>query len=84
MASSATFVKYTQYFLHTRLRPDRAAIKDEWIAAAIERPIKTTLQSDGRIRKWTWVAEENKFLRIVLLEDGATLHNAFFDRDFIP
>ena len=84
MASSATFVKYTQYFLHTRLRPDRAAIKDEWIAAAIERPIKTTLQSDGRIRKWTRVAKENKFLRIVLLEDGATLHNAFFDRDFIP
>jgi hypothetical protein len=44
----------------------------------------TTLQSDRRIRKWTWVTEENKFLRIVLLEDGETLHNAFFDRDFSP
>jgi predicted ATPase len=77
-------VKFTQYFLHTRLRPDRAAIKDEWIQSALNHPIKTALQSDGRIRKWTWVTEENKFLRIVLLEDGETLHNAFFDRDFIP
>jgi hypothetical protein len=77
-------VKFTQYFLHTRLRPDRAAIKDEWIQSALDHPIKTTLQSDGCIRKWTWVPEENKFLRIVLLEDGETLHNAFFDRDFIP
>ena len=77
-------MKFTQYFLHTRLRPDRAAITDEWIQSALDHPINTTLQSDGRIRKWTWVPEENKFLRIVLLEDGETLHNAFFDRDFIP
>jgi len=24
-------MKYTQYFLYTRQRPDRAYIKDEWI-----------------------------------------------------
>ena len=77
-------MKFTQYFLHTRVRPDRAALKDEWIQSALDHPLKITLQSDGCIRKWTWVTEENKFLRIVLLEDGVTLHNAFFDRDFIP
>jgi len=77
-------VKYTQYFLHTRLRPDRSAIRDAWIQAAIDHPLKTATQSDGGIRKWTWIADENRFLRIVLLEDGETVHNAFFDRDFTP
>jgi hypothetical protein len=31
------------------------------------------------------VAEmENRFLRVVLLADGETVHNAFFDRRFEP
>jgi len=25
---------------------------------------------------------ENRALRVILLEDGETVHNAFFDRDF--
>lgn len=75
-------MKYTQYFLYRRQRPDRADIKDEWIALAIKNPIRTEIQSDGRIRKWTKVEEEGKYLRVVLLEDGVTIHNAFFDRDF--
>jgi uncharacterized membrane protein len=41
-----------------------------------------TVQADGRIRRWTWIAEEGKYLRVILLEDGETLHNAFFDRRF--
>jgi hypothetical protein len=45
-------MKFTQYFLHTRQRPDRAVIRDEWIK------------------------------RVILLADGETVHNAFFDRDF--
>jgi len=40
------------------------------------------VQSDGRIRKWAWISEKGKFLRVVLLEDGETVHNAFFDRSF--
>ncbi len=55
---------------------------DEWITRAIESPDKTEVQSDGRIRKWAWVPEESKFLRVILLEDGETVHNAFFDRSF--
>ena len=75
-------MKFTQYFLHTRQRPDRAKIKEKWIQQAIDSPCHTEVQSDGRIRKWTKVKEEDKFLRIVLLEDGETVHNAFFDRSF--
>ena len=45
-------MKYTQYFLYTRKRPDRARIKYEWIELAIENPERTEIQSDGRVRKW--------------------------------
>jgi len=48
----------------------------------IQLPEKTEIQSDGRIRKWGWIPEENKFLRVILLEDGETVHNAFFDSSF--
>ncbi len=73
-------MKYTQYFLYTRQRPDRSGIKDEWIELAIVSPCKTAVQTDGRIRKWVKI--EDRYLRVVLLEDGKTVHNAFFDRNF--
>lgn len=75
-------MKTTQYFEHVRKRPDRAIIKDEWIHRAIQLPARTEVQSDGRVKKWAWIAEEEKFLRVILLEDGETVHNAFFDRSF--
>ena len=75
-------MKYTKYFLYTRQRPDRARIKEEWIMFTVTNPVRTEIQSDGRIRKWAKVEEENKYLRVILLEDGETVHNAFFDRSF--
>jgi hypothetical protein len=54
----------------------------EWIQQVIDHPEKIAVQSDGRIRKWGKIAEENKYLRVILLEDGETVHNAFFDRSF--
>ncbi len=75
-------VKYTQYFLFIKKRPDRAGIKETWIADTIEEPVKTVIQKDGRIRKWKFIEEAGKYLRVILLEDGETVHNAFFDRSF--
>jgi hypothetical protein len=49
---------------------------------AIQQPIQERIQSDGRIQRWAWIASESKFLRVILLEDGETVHNAFFDRRF--
>jgi hypothetical protein len=77
-------VKTTAYFRFTRLRPDRARILDEWIIMAMENPIREQIQPDGRIRRWTYVDAEAKYLRVILLDDGETVHNAFFDRDFKP
>ena len=65
-----------------REKPDRQKIKIEWIEDTIKNPIHTEVQSDGRIRKWKKIEEENKFLRVILLEDNETVHNAFFDRNF--
>jgi hypothetical protein len=76
-------VKVTAYFAAIRLRGDRAIIREEWIERAIASPIREQVQADGRIRRWTRVPEmENRFLRVVLLADGETVHNAFFDRRF--
>ena len=75
-------MKYTQYFLFVRQRPDRATIKEEWILETMRNPSKTAVQSDGRIRKWRYIEEVGKYLRVILLEDGETLHNAFFDRSY--
>jgi len=76
---------YDQYFLTTRQRDDRKIIKLEWIEYVIANPIKQEIQADGRIKLWAVIPEmENKYLRVILLPDGETVHNAFLDRSFKP
>ncbi len=76
-------MRFTQYFLFTRQRSDRKKIKMEWIRDVFENPIKEEIQSDGRIKRWAKIPEaNNKYLRVVILEDAETIHNAFFDRSF--
>ena len=75
-------MKHTEYFRYTRKRPDRVRIKEEWISRAINNPLRIQVQQDGRIRKWVEIPEEGKCLRVILLSDGETVHNAFFDRTF--
>ena len=78
-------MKLTQYFLSLKQRPDRAEIKFEWIQHVVERPEQQVIQQDGRIRRWAKIeAAGGKYLRVILLEDGETIHNAFFDRGFKP
>ncbi|MBA2594016.1 MAG: hypothetical protein H0U97_17910 [Gammaproteobacteria bacterium] len=78
-------MKCTSYFVSLRARPDRAIIRDEWIERAVVAPIREHVQADGRIRRWTQVTEMGgRYLRVALLADGETVHNAFLDRDFMP
>ena len=68
-----------------RVRPDRAMIRFEWIQRVIDHPVKELIQQDGRIRRWAPIEETGgKYLRVILLSDGQTVHNAFFDRSFTP
>jgi len=56
-------------------------IRDEWIERVIDHPAKETIQQDGRIRRWAPIAEmDGRFLGVILLPAGETVHNAFFDR----
>ena len=78
-------MKVTQYFVTMRARPDRSGILDAWIQRAVAAPIREVVQADGRIRRWALISErEGRYLRVVLLADGETIHNAFFDRGFTP
>ena len=78
-------MKFTQYFQAMRSRPDRAMIRMEWIEQVVGHPGKEVIQKDGRIRRCAPIQEmEGRYLRIILLPDGETVHNAFFDRRFVP
>jgi hypothetical protein len=76
-------MKTTQYFQFRRQLPDRAEITDKMMELVLKSPLKTETQEDGRMKVWGRVDEAGgKILRVVLLEDGTTVHNAFFDRNF--
>ena len=62
----------------------RPYIKRAWCAAVVADPLRREVQPDGRIRVWGEVsaADGPRVLGVVLLDDGETLHNAFFDRNF--
>jgi hypothetical protein len=78
-------MKFTQYFEAVRQRPVRALIQLEWIQRVIDNPVRAQVQADGRIRLWAPIKEmEDRYLRVILLPDRETVHNAFFDRRFTP
>lgn len=62
----------------------RPYLKEEWLALALIEPLRIEVQENGRIRHWVFIAEANKYLRVVTEPDGKTVHNAFFDRRFRP
>ena len=78
-------MKTTRYFDEQVLRK-RPYIKREWCEMVLAAPLRRGVQSDGRMRFWGQIAAAGearpRFLRVVTLEDGETVHNAFFDRNF--
>lgn len=74
-------MKSTLYFQEQVLRK-RPYLKISWIRKAIKDPKYKEVQSDGRIRYYIFIKELEKYLRVVTLEDGETVHNAFPDRNF--
>jgi hypothetical protein len=74
-------LKTTRYFEEQVLRK-RPYIRREWCEEALRVPTRQRRQSDGRYRCWIFVAEVGRYLRVVTLEDGETVHNAFPDRNY--
>lgn len=74
----------TNYFRND-VMVKRPYIKTEWLELALNNPVRREVQADdGRIRHWVWIEELGRYLRVVTLEDGTTVHNAFPDRRFTP
>jgi len=77
-------VKTTRYFEEQILRK-RPYLRREWCEQIVAAPLRRQVQADGRIRYWGRVPElAGRALRVITLEDGETIHNAFPDRDFKP
>ncbi len=74
-------MKTTRYFEQQVLRK-RPYIQREWCQRALRSPVQREIQLDGRIRHWIFIPEFSKYLRVVTLADGETVHNAFPDRNF--
>ena len=78
-------MKTTRYFEEQVLRK-RPYIERDWCAAVISAPLKKETQDDGRLRFWGEVIRPGeaakRILRVVTLNDGETIHNAYFDRNF--
>ena len=63
----------------------RPYIRTEWVELALSNPVRKEVQAeDGRIRQWVWIEDLQRYRRVVTLEDGITVHNAFADRRFKP
>jgi hypothetical protein len=78
-------MKTTRYFEEQVLRK-RPYIDPSWIPPIPAAPMRRMTQDDGRCRFWGAVRDsrdgKTRVLRVVTLEDGETVHNAFSDRDF--
>jgi hypothetical protein len=62
----------------------KSTLKTESIEHVMNNPIRTEVQANGRIRRWAFIPEAGKYLRVITEPDGETVHNAFFDRRFQP
>jgi hypothetical protein len=75
-------VKTTRYFEEQVLR-ERSYLRREWCEPVVANPIKSEVQPGGRVRYLGVISElGGRALRVVTLEDGVTIHNAFLDRNF--
>lgn len=87
-------MKTTRYFREQVLRK-RPYLDPAWCSAVIAAPLRRDSQVGGRVRYYGKILDprdygkildprdgETRVLRIITLDDGETVHNAFFDRGY--
>ena len=77
-------MKTTRYFEENVIGQKRQYLKREWCEITLTGPDFTAIQPDDRVCYYRYIEEAEKFIRVVTLEDGVTVHNAFFDQNFKP
>jgi hypothetical protein len=76
--------RYTDYFENEVLRK-RAYLKKEWCIRVIENAERLERQEHNRYRFWARITElEDRYLRVITLDDRTTIHNAFPERGYEP
>jgi hypothetical protein len=76
---------FTEYF-EKNVLVKRPYLNREMCVRVVSSPVRVERQPDNqRIRHWAKVAElGGRYVRVVTLSDGCTIHNAFPDRGFKP
>lgn len=85
MPERAPDAQTTRYFREQVLRK-RPYLSIKLCRDVLASPLRRQVQEDGRIRCWGEASLPEgggrRILRVVTLEDGETIHNAFFDRGY--
>lgn len=76
-------MKTTPYFERVVIKkhPEADLYRDRLQKALSEYEAFYT-QANGRTRRWIFIPEEDRYMRVVVEPDGETIHDAFFDRNF--
>jgi len=76
-------VKTTQYFeeFATINHPEEDRYRHK-LHIALTKYVAIEQQQGRRTARWIYIGEEDKYMRVVVMADGETIHNAFWDRDF--
>ena len=61
----------------------RPYLRLEWTDEIVRAPAHREVQADLRVRFWGYIPALGRWLRVVTLEDGETVHNVFPDRNFL-
>lgn len=61
---------------------DRPEVLREWCERVLRDAEQVEQQNDGKYQMWGYIAELDKYLRVITLEDRETVDNAFFDRGY--
>ena len=60
-------MKTTTYF-DTSVMARRPYLKREWIEHVLSHPYRTKVQANGRIRRWAFIPELDKYLRVMYFQ----------------
>lgn len=76
-------MKATPSFINSVLAR-RPYLTEAMCRQVIADAVRTETQEDDRIRYYGYIESLGKWIRVVTLDDGEALHNAFPDRGFKP
>ena len=75
-------MKISSYLIGKWQNTDRQDIQFDWLELTFHNPDHEEVEENGRIRRWRWIEEKGRYLRVVVLTDGETVLNSFWDRNF--